>query len=156
MKRIGITRHGWVRPRTDFVKLNVDAGFIADAGKGSTGAVIKDENGYFLAGCCRGLPFVSDPATAEAYALRDGLILAGQIGCNRIEVNSDCVEVIDVMKNGGNSLGPAAAMYEECTLLCRSFTKVIFSHCPREANMAAHVIASHSDGPLSIVWQEDT
>ena len=63
--------------------------------------------------------------------------------------------MIDVMVNGGNSLGPAAAIFEECTHLCRNFTEVVFVHCPREANMAAHVLASHSEGPMSIVWQEE-
>ena len=108
------------------MKLNVDAGFNVDLGTGSTGAVIRDDRGHFLSASCRGIPFVSDPATAEAHALRDGLILAGQIGCNRLEVNSDCTEVIDVMINGGNSLGPAAAIFEECTLLCRNFSIVVF------------------------------
>ena len=42
------------------------------------------------------------------------------------------------MQNGGNSLGATAAIYDECTLLCRNFARVIFSHFPREANVAAH------------------
>ena len=60
-----------------------------------------------------------------------------------------------MMKDGGNSLGPAAAIYEECTFLSRNFTEVIFSHCPRESNMAAHVLASRSEGNQSIVWLDD-
>ena len=59
------------------------------------------------------------------------------------------------MRGGGNSLGLAAAIYEECTFFCRNFTEISFSHCPREANMAAHVLASHSEGPLLTVWQEE-
>jgi hypothetical protein len=53
--------------------------------------------------------------------LRDGLLLAGQVGCNRLEVNSNCIEVIEIMNDGGNSLGPAAAIYEECNFLGRNF-----------------------------------
>jgi hypothetical protein len=71
------------------------------------------------------IPFISDPST-EARALRDGLILAGLVGCNRIEVNSDCMDVIEVMNQGGNSLSLAAAIYEECSMLCRCFTKIVF------------------------------
>jgi hypothetical protein len=73
----------------------------------------------------------------------------------QLEVNSDCMEVIDVMKDGGNSLGPAVAIYEECNFLSRNFSKVLFSHCPREANRVAHVLANHSEGPQSIVWIEE-
>jgi hypothetical protein len=40
-------------------------------------------------------------------------------------------------------------------MLCHNFTEVVFSHCPREANMAAHVLARFSDGPESIVWLDD-
>ena len=94
-------------------------------------------------------------ATAEAHALRDVLVLAGQVGCNRLEVNSDCMDVIDVMLNGGNTLGPATAIFEECSRLCHSFTRVVFAHSLREANMAAHVLARNVEGSLSFVCHED-
>jgi hypothetical protein len=45
----GIDRHGWVKPREDYVKLNVDASFCADSGSGSTGAIIRDDTGRFIA-----------------------------------------------------------------------------------------------------------
>ena len=123
-----------------------------DLGTGSTGAILRDDRGFFLAASSCGIPFISDPSTAEARALRDGL---GQVICNRLEVNSDCMDVINVMKEGGNSLGPATAIYEDCTTLCRNFTEVSFFHCPREATMATHVLARHSEGSLSIVWQDE-
>lgn len=31
-KMSGIVRHGWMKPKEDFVKLNVDAGFDLDSG----------------------------------------------------------------------------------------------------------------------------
>jgi hypothetical protein len=34
-----MSRHGWLKPREDFVKLNVDAGFDIDARMGYTGSV---------------------------------------------------------------------------------------------------------------------
>jgi hypothetical protein len=68
-------------------------------------------------------------------------------------VNSDCMDVIEV-NHGRNSLGPAAAIYEDCTLLCRSFSHFCFSHTPREANMAAHNLARNTVGDVSTVWHE--
>jgi hypothetical protein len=35
-----IIRHVWVKPTEEFVELNVDAGFCADTGSSSTGAII--------------------------------------------------------------------------------------------------------------------
>ena len=44
-----IKRHGWERPRSNYVKLNVDGAFDPDLLKGSYGAVIRDSNGRFVA-----------------------------------------------------------------------------------------------------------
>ncbi|XP_071674470.1 uncharacterized protein [Lolium perenne] len=47
-------------------------------GSGGTGAIIRDNHGMFISGCNRTLPYIADAPTAEAMALRDGLLLAGQ------------------------------------------------------------------------------
>jgi hypothetical protein len=59
------------------------------------------------------------------------------------------------MRNGGNTFGPTAAIFEDCIFFCREFTEVIFEHFPREANMAADPLASKADGPLPAIWKED-
>ena len=63
------------------------------------------------------------------------------------------MEVIDIMQNRGNSLGPAAAIYEECSFLARNFISIVFSRCPREANMVAHFLARNSEVSRTIVWK---
>jgi ribonuclease HI len=118
-------------------KLNVDASFDPNRGSEATSAIIRDDQGFFGAGRNCMLPFVEDAYTAEACALRDGMSLAGAMGCNRLIVHSDCLEVIEVMKSGGNAYGLAATIFGDCTLFCRELVDVIFEHCPREANMAA-------------------
>ena len=132
-----IQRHGWTRPPEEFVSLNVDASFDVDNGTGGTGAIIRDSMGAFIAALASNIPFVEDAARAEARGLKDGLILANNIGCNKVEIRADCMEVIETMQHGGNSLGPAAAIYEECSFLYRNFISVKFCHCPMVANMAA-------------------
>jgi hypothetical protein len=101
----GIRRHGWEKPPEGFVKLNIDAAFSIDSLSGATEAAIRDDHGIFIAGSCCGLPHVADAASAEARALRDGLILAGQVGCNKLVINSDCMKVIETMHNEGNFAG---------------------------------------------------
>jgi hypothetical protein len=46
-----------------------------------------------------------------------------------------------MMMDGGNSVGAAAAIYEECTFLARGFAHVMFSHSHRESNRVAHTLA---------------
>ena len=81
-KNTKIRRHGWERPPEGIIKLNVDAGFEMDSGSGSTGAILRDDMGNFLAASSGDIPFVVDAATAEARALRNGLLLANDMGCN--------------------------------------------------------------------------
>lgn len=150
-----ILRHGWCKPPEGSIKLNVDAAFNHGRGAGGTGAILRDSNGFFIAASCCDIPFVEDAATADARGLRDGLVLANEVGCNSLVVEADCMDVIDVMLNGGNSLGPAAAIYEECSFLARNFISIQFYHCPREANMAADVLASKSKASRTIVWKSE-
>ena len=137
------------------MKLNVDAAFDVDLGSGATGAIIRDAAGMFIACCSTTLPSVEDVSTAEALALKNGLALAIEVGCNRILIESDCLEVIEVMESGGNSIGAAAAIYENITFLCRNLSHVLFSHCPREANSAAHTLASKAEGTQFTMWHEE-
>ena len=62
--------------------INVDAGFNEISGLGSTGAVIRDSTGGFIVASHSYIPHVVDAAMAEAAALRDGILLAQQIGCS--------------------------------------------------------------------------
>ncbi|KAE8801714.1 retrotransposon expressed [Hordeum vulgare] len=114
-------------PAEGFYKLNVDAGFCSDSGTGSTGTVLRDDRGTFQAGSCSGIPFVEDASSAEARGLGDGLILANEVGLEKFVVKSDCMDVIDIMLNDGNSLGPTAAIYEECSFLAKNFSLIQFA-----------------------------
>jgi hypothetical protein len=120
-----IRRDGWEKPKEWYTKLNVDAAFSVSSETGATGAVIRDDTGGFVAASNCALSSVADASTAEALALRDGLQLVGQVGCSRLMVQSDCMDVILTMQDGGNSVGAAAAIYEECAFLSRGFTHVL-------------------------------
>lgn len=120
------------------VKINVDASFDADSLSGSMGAVIRDDAGLFIVGANKRIPWCADAHVAEAEALRMGLDLACSVGCHRIMVNSDYQ---DVMNDGGRSSTLAAAIVEDCYQLSTDFVKIVFEHCPREANCVAHELA---------------
>jgi hypothetical protein len=79
----------------------------------------------------------------KQMALRDGLLLASQVGCSKLIVNSDCVEVMEAIQRA------AAVIYE-------GFAHVVFSHShsDRESNRVAHFLACKAEGPHS-VWIED-
>ncbi|KAI4965825.1 hypothetical protein ZWY2020_048079 [Hordeum vulgare] len=108
-------RHGgWSCPPRGFVKLNVDASFEHDNLKGMMGAVLRDDKGRFIAGGNWKIDYCVDVVTAEVLALKFGLTLAHRAGCNRLIINSDNLEVIETMPDGGQSAGVAAAIFDDC------------------------------------------
>ncbi|KAE8815525.1 retrotransposon expressed [Hordeum vulgare] len=79
-KKSGVLRRGWKPPGAGLYKLNVDACFNIDSGIGSSGIVIRDDKGTFMAALCTDISFADDAGSAEARGLRDGLILANELG----------------------------------------------------------------------------
>ena len=67
---------------------------------GTFGAVLRDIKGDFLAAANNKVEACLDALTAETMALRFGLHLVQTVGCNRLVVNSDNVDVISTMCEG--------------------------------------------------------
>ena len=88
---------------------------------------------------------------AEAYALKEGLMLAQYIGCNKFIIQTDCMQVVETMKDGCNkfiiqtdcmqvvetmkdggfSATAAIAIYDDCILLWSGFDSICIEHCNR-------------------------
>ena len=122
-----IKRHGWERPRSNYVKLNVDGAFDPDLLKGLCDAVIRDLNGRFIMAGNRELNWWGDALMTEALALQFGLNSATTVWCNHIEVNSDNIEVIETMKNGGRSFGLSVTVFDDIYHLACDFPYIILS-----------------------------
>lgn len=156
MKKQPQIKDGWKKPREDYVKVNVDASFDENTGTGSTGVVIRDHTGGAIAMSQRYLPYVDDAPMAEAYGLLDGLRLAEGVGCNRVIVNSDCVEVVNTMKDDGFSATSAAAIYDDCVVIWKGFSDISIDHCNRDANKVAHELAFNSfSNKSSCIWADE-
>ena len=56
----------------------------------------------------------------------------------QLVINSNNMEVIDTMKEGGRSTGMAAAVFDDCFYSTCDFTISRFEHYNREANKVAH------------------
>ena len=139
--KVSMKNGGWQCPSRGFVKLNVDASFDHDLLEGTMGAVLRDDKGRFIAGGNGKIDYCADVLMAEALALKFGLNLAQRAGCNRLIINSDNLEVIETMQDGGQSAGAAAAIFDDCYHYACDFIMTKFEHCNREANKVAHELA---------------
>ena len=153
--KASIKRGGWSNPPTGFVKLNVDASFDHDLLRGTIGAVLRDDKGRFIGGGNGKIDWCADVLMAEALALKFGLSLAQRTGCNRIIINSDNMEVIETMNEGGRSSGAAAAIFDDCFHLACDFPISRFEHCNREANKVAHELAKLARFSFISDWFEE-
>lgn len=101
------------------------------------------------------LEHVMDAGIAEAYALRHGLLLAQQLGITKVVSESDCMEVINTMNNGGFTASGAAAIYSDCLVLAIRYNSVSFVHCPREANSVSHELAREAASDQPALWVDE-
>jgi len=108
--------------------VNIDVAFEEDGGCRSVGSIISDSSGGVLAAAHSFVPHLVDAPMAEAYALKEGLMLAQHIGCNRLIIQSDCIEVIQIMKEGGFSANSAAAIYDDCNTIWSGFQDISIKH----------------------------
>jgi hypothetical protein len=66
---------------------------------------------------CKELHFVTDSHMAEAYAPREGLRQAQQIGSDKFNLQSNNIQMIETMKNGGYVWEANEAPYELASLI---------------------------------------
>jgi ribonuclease HI len=76
--------------KTAKVKENVDAAY-----SGAVGVILRDYQGHFIAAAGKYIPHLASVTMAEAFAMKEGLSLAVQRGCNLIIAESDSLEIIE-------------------------------------------------------------
>jgi ribonuclease HI len=134
----------WQRPEPRVLKLNTDASFYANSRAGLVGAIIQDFKGSFVAESWRPISHVASVAMAEAIALKEGLELVQNLGCNRLIAESDSVETIEACSGESRWWNESTAIYSDCIDISTLIGTVKFKSCPREANQVALEIAKFS------------
>jgi hypothetical protein len=121
LKKTVTRAEGWKKPPEGILLLNIDASYRPERDDGCTRGVLRDTNGVLLATTHSFIEHVVDAPTAKVLAIREGLLLAQHVGCSRIMVQSDCLVVVETMKQGGFSATAGAPIYEECKMLWQDF-----------------------------------
>jgi hypothetical protein len=103
---------------------------------------LRDANGAFIAAAYNYIEHVVDAPTADVHTLREGLLQAQHIGCSCIIIQSDYLEVVETMKQGGFSATAGAPIYDKCKILWYDFSLISIKHCNRDINRVAHNVAS--------------
>jgi ribonuclease HI len=149
-----ITR--WSKPRTGTIKINCDAN-LAKPGRWGLGASYRDSDGVLVAAATWETPGPDDSSLAEAAAIYKALHLALECCFLEVIIESDNRYVISLI----NSEKVCPRNYVGTLVLgvkCNrhKFRHVSFRHVNRDANKAAHLLASLAHLEPNRVWLEET
>ena len=88
--------------------------------------------------------------------MRDGLALVNSLGFNRLEAESNLMQLIEFCSGQTRWGNAAAGIFAECVDTTTSIGKVIYKHCYRWSNQAEHVLAKFSYcNKISVVWMNE-
>ena len=135
-----IEKELWLKPPIGWMKLNTDGASLGNPGAAGAGGLIRNSSGEWVKGFARSVGFATS-VTAEFWALRDGLILASQLGLQQIEVEIDAKVVVDLVQSNSVVNNSFLPLLNDCRSLLRSFHQVSVSHTFREANRCADALA---------------
>ena len=130
----------WNRPPVGWFKLNADGASFGNPGKASGGGLIRDHHGSWVKGYMRHIGFTSSIA-AEFWALKDGLMLASQLGITQLLVELDAKVVVDLILSSKSSNNSFSALLNDCRYLLCQFNQVRINHDYREANRCTNHLA---------------
>ena len=111
------------------------------------GGVIRGQEGEWIAGFARPLGRTNS-CMVELWALRDGLLLAKELGINNLIVELDALSVVLFMKNNTCNL-LMEPLLTDCRNLLKEFPNTQVVHAYREANQCVDTLAKMGAGSLA-------
>ncbi|MCI00203.1 heat shock transcription factor, partial [Trifolium medium] len=150
------TSKHWIRPPNGVIKINSDAN-LSREGRWGLGAACRDSEDRLLAAATWEIPGFDDPATAEACALYYDVRFAVDYCFREVIFESDNRTVITSLNDP--SMMPRSYLGNLIWgMLCNklNFRDCRFQHTGRNANRAAHMLASLAHSEPNKVWLEET
>ncbi|XP_045797986.1 uncharacterized protein LOC123892217 [Trifolium pratense] len=150
------TMNRWNRPNPGVIKINCDAN-LARTGRWGLGAVCRDSDGYLVAAATWELPGCLDPSLAEACVLYKATWLAIECCFQEVVFESDNSKIISLM-NSAREIPRSYLGNFIRGIKCNKdyFRGCNFVHIKREANKAAHLLASLAHSEPNKVWLEES
>ena len=130
----------WNLPPVGWHKLNTDGASIGNPGKAGGGGVIRNFHGDWVKGYSRSIGYTTS-VLAEWWALRDGLILAIQLGINQLEVELDAKVIVELLNGSNCPNRNYSPLLNDCRYLLARLVQVRVGHIYREANQCADLLA---------------
>ncbi|KAL6175840.1 hypothetical protein ACLB2K_052479 [Fragaria x ananassa] len=142
MGRGRVVRASWKPPPHDIVKINVDGSFILGTHSGSTGFVIRDNLGSFLA--CRGHAHkgVVSVDHVEVLACKQAIVFAIASNFQPAIIETDAqVVYLQLINHHQANLSILGRLYDDIGSMIQDSGSVRIMHTKRSANRMTHLVA---------------
>ncbi|KAF5455283.1 hypothetical protein F2P56_024878 [Juglans regia] len=136
--------YSWNPPPRGFLKLNVDGVVFSDVRKAGVGVVLRDDKGKLVMATSKIENEVDNPSTIELLALLRGLQLVVYLGFSKLVVESDCMLLVQELKNEQDSLLANDNLIMEAKSLLQHFQEVEVQYVHRMRNEVAHRLARYA------------
>lgn len=134
----------WKPPPPDFIKLNMDASFHANSGRGGWGVIARDSDGGVVFAATGALYNQGSALHAETEAFLQAIRIAEQYGMGHVIFETDCLALQQALSSASQDRGPLGILFREAKfLLGLGFIEYRILHYPRSCNKPAHVLASY-------------
>ncbi|KAF3960850.1 hypothetical protein CMV_014465 [Castanea mollissima] len=131
----------WEKPASGWLKLNTDGSFDDLLGNAGGVGLIRDEQGNWVAGFTRKLG-KANSFIAEAWALRDGLMLCKQLNLSNVIAELDAKALVDALNKPSFDNSVISPLSDDCKQLASQIPRIVFRHIYREANSCADHLAN--------------
>jgi ribonuclease HI len=112
------------------------------------GVVIRDATGRVLAARTKVTPHITEPASAEALAVWEAVVLAREVGGSRILLEGDSSVIVSALGAREPSLRVYGQILNDTKSMFSHFLSVEVHHVRRSANQVAHVLAKYGISQL--------
>lgn len=130
----------WERPIAGWKKLNTDGSCLGGVDRAGCGGLVRNEQGQWVAGFSRHIGSTNS-FIAELWGLREGLLLCCNLNIDSLVVEMDAQAVVEVFKNAAYVNNAISPLLDDCRYLATRFQRIQFTHCYRQANRCADILA---------------
>ncbi|XP_019184158.1 PREDICTED: uncharacterized protein LOC109179042 [Ipomoea nil] len=133
----------------------VDAAFQNNQQQPTYGFVVLEEDGRYVAAVNGPLVCPYDPLMAEAMAVTEALSWLKNNGYTAVSLFTDCAVLVSSIRNACSFRSYFGFILDSCIRLISSMPGTVVSYVRRDANVAAHMLAKHSNAPAGgTVWRD--
>lgn len=147
----------WIKPQPGWMKLNIHGSFDASLNQGGIGVIPRNSTGSVIFSACGFIDRCNCALEAELLALKEGIILALQWTLLPICIETDCLEVMNLVQSASSVRSELAHLIRDIGVLISGNREVQIKKVLRCQNTFSHFLANR--GPsvaCSEFWRDNS